>query len=604
MKIKLLILLLLASIGATAQSWTSFGTGAIQRRIVGSDTTYRWVGSTAGTYVYGRSEAYYKSAFETVNKFVAWGNSLTEGTGSTGDSSYVSSLARLSMVEGINMGVAGNTSTQIRARFFANPQLWKYPTLFEVGRNNYLDTATVKNDISAMVTALGHNKFIVYTVLNSPWEPSGNANYDAIIAINNWIKTTYPNNYIDLREFLISQADRSSSADLLAIAGDYPPETLRYDMVHLNNQGYYLQAYRTILDINKLFININAENNFFRVQGDAYYAPTSGYGIEMFNLNNRSYIHSLSRNTGAPISLSIADIGQPQTRINENGGNLNIGAKVAVGFTPSYNTTYNLEVNGTGHFTGALTSPNLLGNNTGDETQASIVSKIGAIYGGDIDGPNLYAMTVKKFDGQFPSYYLNYANLTNKPTSSMSVNSLAKYDGAGSLVNSNISDNGTEIVLGVNTTVNGTLKTADLNVGIGASNTGVAFGTVDANNAYLQARTSTTNKILSFYGERFDFLAPVRITVPNDGNANTVVKNEDIPFENYIASGTGASTTITIPHGLTGITSTSKVIVQPLNAASAGVTFATIGSVNIVINYTIAPVLGTNNLNYSVLIKK
>lgn len=95
----------------------------------------------------------------------------------------------------------------------------------------------------------------------------------------------------------------------------------------------------------------------------------------------------------------------------------------------------------------------------------------------------------------------------------------------------------------------------------------------------------------------------IKVTT-NDQTPTAVVRNEDIPFENYLASGTGASTTITIPHGLTGITSASKVIVQPLNAASAGVTFATIGSVNIVINYTIAPAAGTNNLNYSVLIKK
>lgn len=100
-----------------------------------------------------------------------------------------------------------------------------------------------------------------------------------------------------------------------------------------------------------------------------------------------------------------------------------------------------------------------------------------------------------------------------------------------------------------------------------------------------------------------DVIGSIRAST-NDETPTAVLRNSDLPFENYLASGTGASTTITIPHGLTGITATSKVIVQPLNAASAGVTFATIGSINIVINYTIAPAAGTNNLNYSVLIKK
>lgn len=63
MKIRLLILLLIASLGANAQSWTSFGTGAVQRRIVSGDTTYRWVGTSVGTYIYGISEWKQKQLF-------------------------------------------------------------------------------------------------------------------------------------------------------------------------------------------------------------------------------------------------------------------------------------------------------------------------------------------------------------------------------------------------------------------------------------------------------------------------------------------------------------------------------------------------------------
>ena len=74
-------------------------------------------------------------------------------------------------------------------------------------------------------------------------------------------------------------------------------------------------------------------------------------------------------------------------------------------------------------------------------------------------------------------------------------------------------------------------------------------------------------------------------------------------MQNYTASGTGAATTITIAHGLTGITGTSKVIVQPLNAASSGISYCTIDATNVSVIYTIAPALGTNNLNYSIHIK-
>lgn len=74
-------------------------------------------------------------------------------------------------------------------------------------------------------------------------------------------------------------------------------------------------------------------------------------------------------------------------------------------------------------------------------------------------------------------------------------------------------------------------------------------------------------------------------------------------FANYTASGNGSATTITVAHGLTGITGTSKVIVQSLNASSAGISYATIGTTNVSIIYTVAPANGTNNLNYSILIK-
>jgi len=68
-------------------------------------------------------------------------------------------------------------------------------------------------------------------------------------------------------------------------------------------------------------------------------------------------------------------------------------------------------------------------------------------------------------------------------------------------------------------------------------------------------------------------------------------------------SGTGAATTISIAHGLTGVTSSSIAMVQPINAASAGISYVTTDSANINIVYTVAPANGTNNLSYNVSIK-
>jgi hypothetical protein len=72
----------------------------------------------------------------------------------------------------------------------------------------------------------------------------------------------------------------------------------------------------------------------------------------------------------------------------------------------------------------------------------------------------------------------------------------------------------------------------------------------------------------------------------------------------YTASGTGSATTITIPHGLTNVTSSSLVWVNAKNAASANIGYVTIDATNVYINYTTAPASGTNNLLYDIQIKK
>lgn len=68
-------------------------------------------------------------------------------------------------------------------------------------------------------------------------------------------------------------------------------------------------------------------------------------------------------------------------------------------------------------------------------------------------------------------------------------------------------------------------------------------------------------------------------------------------------SGTGSATTITIVHGVSGITAASSVVVTPNNAASAGINYVNIDATNVSIVYATAPVAGSNNLLYSISIK-
>jgi len=61
-------------------------------------------------------------------------------------------------------------------------------------------------------------------------------------------------------------------------------------------------------------------------------------------------------------------------------------------------------------------------------------------------------------------------------------------------------------------------------------------------------------------------------------------------------SGTGALTSFTITHGLSGITSTNKVFITPRSLAAANIQYLTLSSTTITIFYSVAPATGTNNL--------
>ncbi len=178
----------------------------------------------------------------------AWGDSLTAGTGGNG-SSYPGFLAQLASVPVINNGFSGDTSTQIRARFMAAPNQWANLTIIWSGRNNFLDPATVECDIAAMVFVLGHQNYLVLSVLNMNIEPIGTTNYVAITNLNHDLSVIYGTHYVDVRSWLDSTNALAylgiapSAQDAADIINDVTPGSLRSDGIHLNSVGYSAVAW-------------------------------------------------------------------------------------------------------------------------------------------------------------------------------------------------------------------------------------------------------------------------------------------------------------------------------------------------------------------------
>jgi hypothetical protein len=115
--------------------------------------------------------------------------------------------------------------------------------------------------------------------------------------------------------------------------------------------------------------------------------------------------------------------------------------------TPLYLSSSAVEIVSTLNVTSTITGSNLSGTNTGDETKASIETKLGA--------------ATSSNSGYLTS--TDWSTFSNKIAGSGTLNTIPKFSSSSSIGNSNITDSGTLITLGSNTTISSGA------LGIGAS---------------------------------------------------------------------------------------------------------------------------------------
>jgi lysophospholipase L1-like esterase len=202
----------------------------------------------------------------SLTSIYAWGDSLTAGAGGT---PYPTTLSNLTDFTVTNKGFGGETSTQIKSKLVADWQNYSKSVIIWVGRNNYTDPETVKADISEMLSYIGHTRYLVVSILNGgyEWEYSGSINYNTITQLNNDLRVTYGDKYVELREYLISNHD-GSPQDLIDVENDIVPSSLRSDNIHLNTAGYTLTAEFLNKKLGVLF----NQTDFLQSKDLAYYA--------------------------------------------------------------------------------------------------------------------------------------------------------------------------------------------------------------------------------------------------------------------------------------------------------------------------------------------
>ncbi|OUJ73111.1 Ig-like domain-containing protein [Hymenobacter crusticola] len=189
------------------------------------------------------------SLLTNTSNVAAWGDSFTDSNFGR----YPTVLSRLSGYNVVNLGVGGQSSTQVKTRMLADTEKRTWPSIIWTGRNDARDQrALTEANIATMVANLTHTNFLVLSVFNGDGEGKGTYAYQQILALNAALAKTYGNHYLDVRSYMVAQYNTSSSQDAANFTADIPPVSLRQDFLHPNNTGSDLIANYIYAHLNQL----------------------------------------------------------------------------------------------------------------------------------------------------------------------------------------------------------------------------------------------------------------------------------------------------------------------------------------------------------------
>lgn len=118
-----------------------------------------------------------------------------------------------------------------------------------IGRNNTSQTAQILADVAAMIDYLTPRaaRFVITSVCNGAGEGNGTTSHTNITAVNAQLEALYGDRFVDVREILIAEGltragITPTSQDVIDIAADIIPASLRSDAVHGTNDFYQIVA--------------------------------------------------------------------------------------------------------------------------------------------------------------------------------------------------------------------------------------------------------------------------------------------------------------------------------------------------------------------------
>lgn len=183
--------------------------------------------------------------------FSAWGDSLTRGSGSTGDrlpyTNYLSLYLTMAPVAVNNFGVPAEVAAQVAARFLARPDTWNNYQIFWVGTNDVgaNSIAGVVGYIQSMVAVLKEPKhyLVVGAIPYNSWT-CATAEGLRLVDLNNQLAAAFPDNFFNMLTYLQSLTQHFIAGDAASVVQCLVPASFHsgVDPIHLSDAAYHYVA--------------------------------------------------------------------------------------------------------------------------------------------------------------------------------------------------------------------------------------------------------------------------------------------------------------------------------------------------------------------------
>lgn len=143
-----------------------------------------------------------------------------------------------------NGGVVGQTSAQIDARVQADTDHKDWVSIFWYGHNDWYKDQVAANLAASIAALKPGTNFIVMSMLTWSTDLPGSTQYNGALQADLALSQKYPDNFLDIRSYLVSRFDPSNAQDVIDHANDQTPSSLRFDTIHLNDAGCDVVAAR------------------------------------------------------------------------------------------------------------------------------------------------------------------------------------------------------------------------------------------------------------------------------------------------------------------------------------------------------------------------